>query len=180
MMVEWQELQLTAFTQYHSTSNESKSMPPRIIHGTEELRTLVGQELGVSDWLTVTQELIDRFAELTGDRQWIHIDRERACRESPYGATVAHGFLTLALLSRLQRQAVEVLGDFGRAINYGLNRVRFPAPLPAGSRIRSRCTLQGVAEVPEGIQLTWGIIVEREGEAKPVLAAEWLVRLYRL
>lgn len=153
-------------------------MPLRIISGIIELRGLVGQEIGVSDWFDVPQALVDAFAEVTGDRQWIHLDRERARLESPYGTTVAHGFLTLALLSQLHGQAVQVRGDFTRAINYGLNRVRFPAPLLTGSRIRTHSTLQTVEEVPAGVQLTWAVTVEVEGQPKPALVAEWLVRLY--
>jgi acyl dehydratase len=154
-------------------------MPQRVIESIKELQGLVGQEVGLSDWHLVSQELIDAFAELTDDRQWIHIDPERAKAESPYGTTVAHGFLTLSLVSQLQRQAVQIRGDHTRAINYGLNRVRFPAAVPAGSRIRLRSTLETVEEIAGGVQLTWGMLVEVEGQEKPALAAQWLVRLYR-
>ena len=153
-------------------------MLPRVIDGIAELRGLVGQELDVSDWLEVSQGLIDRFAELSGDRQWIHVDSRRAKAESPYGTTVAHGFLTLALVSQLHRQVVQFRGEFTRAINYGFNRVRFPAAVPAGARIRLRSTLEAVEEVVGGVQLVWGVTVEIEGEAKPSLVAQWLVRLY--
>jgi acyl dehydratase len=112
------------------------------------------------------------------DRQWIHCDPVRARAESPYGSTIAHGYLTLSLLSHLLSQAVRVSGPFSRVINYGLNRVRFPAAVPAGSRIRARCTLQSAEEVPGGIQVTWSITVEREGELKPVMVAESLARFY--
>jgi acyl dehydratase len=151
----------------------------RPVVGLEELRGLVGREVGVSDWFDVTQERVAAFADVTGDRQWIHLDRERARAESPYGTTVAHGFLTLSLLSHLHGQAVRVGGDFTRAINYGLNRVRFPAAVPTGARVRTHSTLQAVEEVAGGVQLTWAVTVEVEGQEKPALAAEWLVRLYR-
>jgi acyl dehydratase len=153
-------------------------MPPRVIEGIAELRNLAGQELGVSDWLTVTQEQIQAFAEVTRDRQWIHLDAERARTESPYRTTIAHGFLTLSLLSHLHAQAVQIRGNFRLGVNYGLNRVRFPAPVPAGARIRAHSTLLSVQDVPDGVQLTWSITVEIEGNPKPALVAEWLVRLY--
>ncbi len=154
-------------------------MPPRVIEGFAELKSLVGQQVGLGDWFVVGQPLIDAFAEVTQDRQWIHLDTARAQAESPYGTTIAHGFLTLSLLSHLHAQAVQVKGDFTRAINYGFNRVRFPAPVLAGSRIRVRSTLQAVEEIADGVQVTWNIAAEIEGNAKPAVAAEWLARLYR-
>jgi acyl dehydratase len=153
-------------------------MPQRVIDGVVELRGLVGQEVGVSDWLTVTQERINAFAELTEDRQWIHCDPARARAESPYKTTIAHGFLTLSLWSHLASQAVRVRGPFSRVINYGLNRVRFPAAVPAGGRIRARCTLQAVEEVPGGLQVAWAVTMECEGQPKPVMVAESLSRYY--
>jgi len=156
----------------------------RIIEGIDEFPSLIGQELGVSDWIEVTQAMIDSFAATTGDRQWIHTDPERAARESPFGATIAHGFLTLSLLSRLQSQAVSVQG-IKMAINYGLNRVRFPAPVRAGSRIRGRFTLQSVEPIEGGVQTVVAGTVEIEGAAnaanaaKPAVAAEWVLRYYR-
>jgi acyl dehydratase len=150
----------------------------RVIEGIAELKSLVGQQVGISDWFTVTQEQINAFAEVTGDRQWIHVDAERARTESPFGTTIAHGFLTLALLSHLHGQAVQVRGDFKMAINYGLNRVRYPAPVPSGSRIRTQSTLQSIEDVPGGIQVVWLVTVEMEGSAKPALVAEWLIRFY--
>jgi acyl dehydratase len=153
-------------------------MPQRIIDGVAELRSLVGQEVGLSDWITVTQERINAFAEVTEDRQWIHCDVDRARAESPYNTTIAHGYLTLSLLSNLLSQAVRVRGPFSRIINYGLNRVRFPAAVPAGGRIRARCTLQAVEEVPGGFQLTWVVTMECEGQPKPVMVAESLSRFY--
>src|SRR5262249_7266885 len=122
-------------------------MPPRIIESVADLTHLVGQEVGISEWFPVTQELIAAFADVTRDRQWIQLEVERAQAESPYGTTIAHGFLTLALLTHLHQQAVQVRGDFSRAINCGLNRVRFPAPVPAGARIRAHSTLQAMEEI---------------------------------
>lgn len=147
---------------------------PRLINGLDELRGLVGQEAGASDWLEVTQEMIDRFADLTDDHQWIHIDRERAKIDSPYGATIAHGFLTLSLLSRLSRDAVEVRGEFKMRINYGFNRVRFVSPVKAGSKVRGRFTVQKVTDN----EVTWLVAVEVEGSSKPAIVAEWLGRFY--
>jgi acyl dehydratase len=144
----------------------------------EEVRASIGREAGVSEWLEVTQDLIDGFAALTGDRQWIHVDGERARRESPFGAAVAHGFLTVALLSRLVNQAVDVRMEHKMRVNYGFNRLRFPAPVPAGSRIRARVTPNAVREVEGGIEIAWGLMVEVENQSKPALAAEWLVRTY--
>ena len=115
---------------------------------------------------------------LTGDRQWIHVDTERARRESPFGATIAHGFLTVALLSRLVRGGGRFSSGPGMRLNYGFNRLRFPAPVPAGSRIRARVTPNAVREVEGGIEIAWGVIVEIENQPKPALAAEWLVRVY--
>ncbi len=153
-------------------------MPQRVIDDVAELRRLVGQEVGISDWIAVTQERINAFAEVTEDCQWIHCDAERARVESPYGTTIAHGYLTLSLLGHLLSQAVQVRGRFSRRINYGLNRVRFPAALPAGGRIRARFTLQAVEDVPDGWQITWVVTVECEGQHKPVMVAESLSRLY--
>jgi acyl dehydratase len=144
----------------------------------EEVQSSIGREAGVSEWLTVTQELIDGFADLTGDRQWIHVDTERARRESPFGTTIAHGFLTVSLLSRLMREVVDFSSGPGMRLNYGFNRLRFPAPVRAGSRIRAHVTPNSVREVEGGSEIAWGIFVEIENEPKPALAAEWLVRVY--
>ena len=141
------------------------------------LAALVGREM-VSAWRDVTQALITQFADITGDRQWIHVDPERAARESPYGATIAHGFYTLSLASRLLRDAVGPIDGPRMSINYGLNKVRFPSALPAGSRVRGRCTLQRLDDVEGGVQATWAVVIEREGADKPCCAAEWLVRYY--
>jgi acyl dehydratase len=141
----------------------------------EDLKRLVGKEVAVTDWLAVSQDRIDAFADATQDHQWIHVDRERAARESPYGRTVAHGFLSLSLLPHLLGQAIEIQGT-RLGINYGLNRVRFTGPVPAGSRVRARFKLAAVEDIDRGVQIAWNVTVEREGEAKPVLVAEWLTR----
>ena len=147
----------------------------KIVIPVARLKDWVGKEVALTDWLTVTQERIDTFAAASGDDQWIHVDRERAARESPYGTTVAHGFLTLSLLSYLLREAVEIQG-LRLGINYGLNRVRFTGPVPAGSRVRARFQLAAVDDIERGVQTTWNVSVEREGAEKPVLVAEWITR----
>ena len=148
------------------------------VESVEKLGEFVGREVGLSEWLEVSQERINRFAEATEDRQWIHTDPERAARESPFKGAIAHGFLTLSLLSELMRLAVSV-GGVRMGINYGLNRVRFTSPVPSGSRVRARFTLQKFDKLAEGgVQVTWNVVVEREGSEKPVLVAEWLGRHY--
>jgi acyl dehydratase len=149
-------------------------MSPRIINGIEELKTLTGQEIGISDWINVTQDMIDRFADVTGDHQWIHVDRERAKRETPFGSTIAHGFLTVSLLPQLSQQALSVKGDFKMRINYGFNRLRFVSPVRSGSRIRARFTAQKVTDN----EVTWLVTVDVEGQDKPAVVAEWLSRFY--
>jgi len=149
----------------------------REIASVEELKTLVGQEVAQSDWITVTQEQVDRFAEATGDHQWIHVDVERSKRELPYGGTVAHGFLTLALLPQLMGQSISLV-PVKMLLNYGLNRVRFPAPLPVGSGVRGVIVLQSVEDIPGGAQVVWEVTIEREGGDKPVCVAEFIVRRY--
>src|SRR5262245_25549543 len=153
-------------------------MPAREIISVEELRSLVGQEVAVGDWFEVTQERINLFADATGDHQWIHVDVERVKTESPYRTTIAHGFLTLSLLSYLMSQTVKVKLPMRFGINYGLNKVRFPSAVPAGSKVRARATLQSLDEIPGGQQLVWNISVEREGADKPCCVGEWLVRYY--
>ena len=142
-----------------------------------QLGALVGQEVGTSDWLVVTQDRIDAFADATADHQWIHIDTERAALQTPFGSTIAHGFLTLSLLSALMRDAVTVDGP-RMTLNYGLNRVRFVSPVPSGSRIRARIALAGIDDKGDSIQATWGVTVERERSDKPAVIAEWIVRYY--
>jgi len=144
----------------------------------ERLRELAGREVGTSDWVVMSQERIQAFADITGDHQWIHVDPERARGETPFGGTVAHGFLTLSLLSALMQNALAI-GGLRMAINYGLNRVRFVSPVPAGARIRARVSLDQVIDVEGGVQGTWSITVEREHYEKPCLVAEWLGRYYQ-
>jgi acyl dehydratase len=147
---------------------------PRVINGLEELKQLTGQEVAVSDWIDIPQSLIDQFAALTGDDQWIHVDVERAKNETPFGNTIAHGFLTVSLLSQMSRRTLEVRGNFKMRINYGFNRLRFVSPVPAGSRIRGRFTPKAVTDN----EVTWLVTVEVEGASKPALVAEWLGRFY--
>ncbi len=153
-------------------------MAARTIDGIEELKRLVGQDVAISDFLEVTQERINAFADVTEDHQWIHLDVERAKTESPFKTTIAHGFLTLSLLAHIAETTVSVKGDFKMGINYGLNKVRFVSPVPAGSRIRGRFTLNDVEEITGGYQVVWTITVETENATKPLLVAEWLVRYY--
>jgi acyl dehydratase len=142
-----------------------------------DLVACVGQEVAVSDWVTVTQEQVNRFAEATGDHQWIHVDVERA-RAGPFGAPIAHGFLTLSLLPVFFDTAFEI-GQAGMGVNYGLNKVRFTAPVPVGSRLRGRMTLLSATPIEgNGLQMTWSVAVEREGSDKPVCVAESLSRRY--
>jgi len=147
---------------------------PRVINGIEELRSLTGQEVGISEWIQITQEMIDRFADVTGDHQWIHVDPERAKRETPFGSTIAHGFLTVSLLPQLSQQTMIVRGDFKMRINYGFNRLRFVSPVKAESRIRARFTAQKVTDN----EVTWLVTVDIEGQDKPAVVAEWLGRFY--
>ena len=142
-----------------------------------DLGGLVGRDVATSGWLVVTQDRINAFADATGDHQWIHVDAERARAETPFGATIAHGFLTLSLLSALMRDAVTVNGPV-MTLNYGLNRVRFVSPVPSGSRIRARVALAGIDDKGDSIQATWSVTIERDGAAKPAVVAEWIARYY--
>lgn len=160
-------------------------MAQRRIGSLEELRSLIGGASGdgasaevVGDWHEVTQEQIGLFADATGDHQWIHIDPERARMDSPFGATIAHGFLTLSLLSQFLSQALQLAFPLRMGINYGLNRVRFVSPVPVGSRIRPRIVLTSLEPFSGGEQATWSVTIEREGSEKPACVAEWLVRYY--
>jgi acyl dehydratase len=153
-------------------------MASLIVKNPQGLKELLGREIGVTEWFRVTQERIGQFAEATEDRQWIHLDRARAAKESPYGGTIAHGFLTLSLLSHLIKEAVQIQGGLRLAVNYGLNRVRFPAAVRADSRIRGRFTLHDFKELPDSVEATYSVSVENEGSAKPVCVAEWVVRYY--
>lgn len=141
-----------------------------------DLQALVGQEVGVSDWISVDQHRIDLFAAATGDHQWIHIDPVRAA-QGPFGTTIAHGFLTLSLLPEMSASAFEVR-DTRMGVNYGLGRVRFPAPVPAGSRLRGHFKLVKYEPLEGGAQLTVEVTMEREGTDKPVCVAESLARRY--
>jgi acyl dehydratase len=142
-----------------------------------DLEARVGEEIGVSDWLAITQDRITQFAEATEDRQWIHVDPTRAATESPFKTTIAHGFLTLSLVSLLLRNAITITG-VRMSINYGSNRVRFVAPVLTGAKVRGRFALAAAEAKDDSIQATWAITVEREGEQKPACVAEWLVRYY--
>ena len=147
-------------------------MGARVISSAEELKRLLGQQLGVTDWLTVDQERVDGFAEVTGDHQWIHVDPERA-KQSPFGGTIAHGFLTLALTVPFGAELYEL--DFGSSrLNYGLNKVRFPAPVPVGSRLRARVTLEEIRGTGAGLQLATTYTIEIEGKERPACVAERL------
>ncbi|MEV4439364.1 MaoC family dehydratase [Streptomyces sp. NPDC049577] len=147
---------------------------PRIFSSPGELRAAVGEEFGPSDWLAVDQRRIDLFAEATGDHQWIHVDPARAAA-GPFGTTIAHGYLTLSLLPAFLPQLLRV-ENVRMGVNYGVNKVRFPAPVPAGSRLRATARLAGVTEVPGGLQVTAVVTVEREGGDKPVCVAEAVSR----
>lgn len=149
----------------------------REIKSLAELKSLVGQEVAVSDWYPISQERVNLFAEATGDHQWIHLDVERSRKESPYGGTVAHGFLTLSMLPMLMEKAI-VMTDVKMGVNYGLNKVRFPAPVPVGSQVRGRMTLLSVEDIPGGAQMTWQVTIERDGGDKPVCVAESIARRY--
>ena len=153
-------------------------MPPVVIKNPQALKEFVGGEIGVTEWFTITQDRIKQFAEATEDRQWIHLDRARARKESPYGDTIAHGFLTLSLLSHLMKEAIQVQGGVRLAVNYGLNRVRFPAAVRADSRIRARIGLLELKELSDAVEATYSVNIENEGSAKPVCVAEWIVRYY--
>jgi acyl dehydratase len=142
-----------------------------------DLRDRIGQEIVVSEWMEITQDRIDRFADATEDHQWIHVDVERARRDSPFHATIAHGFLTVSMLSRLLNSSIE-FGTAKMGVNYGFNRLRFTDPVAAGSRVRGRFTLQALDEIDGGVQTTWSVVVEREGSEKPCMVAEWLTRRY--
>jgi acyl dehydratase len=148
----------------------------RVFDTFSDLQALLGQQVATSDWITVTQERIDQFAQATGDHQWIHVDPERA-KAGPFGTTIAHGFLTLSLLPEMSASAMEVRGT-RMGVNYGLNKVRFPAPVPAGSRLRGHFKLIGYEEIAGGAQITMEVTMEREGSTKPVCVAESLARRY--
>jgi acyl dehydratase len=143
----------------------------------DELRTLLGSEVAVSDWVEITQRQVDMFADATSDHQWIHQDTAQCREESPFGGPIAHGYLTLSMLSGLFENALRMV-DVKTMVNYGLNKVRFPAPVPVGSRVRARMVLAAVEDITGGAQLLWDVTIEREGGTKPVCVAEVLVRRY--
>jgi acyl dehydratase len=149
----------------------------RTIASLAELQSLIGQEIAVSDWVGIPQEKVQQFADVTGDQQWIHIDVERSRTESPFGGTIAHGFLTLSLLPTMMESAV-TMSDVKMAVNYGLNKVRFPAPVPVGSWLRGRISVLAVDDIPDGAQVIWQVTVERSGSDKPVCFAELISRRY--
>lgn len=150
---------------------------PAIVDGVAGLRALVGQHLGYSDWLEITQERVNQFADATGDHQWIHVDVDRAAA-GPFGTTIAHGFLTLSLIPEVLPRLLDVRG-FAMGVNYGLDRVRFPAPVPVGSRVRAGAVVDEVSEVTGGVQTALTVTFERDGGDKPVCVARFLERRYR-
>jgi len=154
-------------------------MPPFEIENLSFLKSCAGREFPATDWFVVTQERIQKFADATGDRQWIHVDPERAQRESPFGGPVAHGFLTLSLLSYFLKQTLQIRSGVAMTVNYGLNKVRFPSAVRAGSQVRARITLVSAKESPEFVDATFLILVESQSSGKPCCVAEWLVRYYR-
>jgi acyl dehydratase len=149
---------------------------PRIVEGVDGLRSLVGEHVGYSDWVEVTQEQVDRFAEATGDHQWIHVDPERA-KDGPFGGTIAHGFLTLSLIPRVLPQLLDVRG-FSMGVNYGMDKVRFPSPVPVGSKLRAGAVVEDVQEVGGGVQTTLTITFEVDGADKPACVARFLERRF--
>jgi|SRR5580704_15359603 acyl dehydratase len=153
-------------------------MPPFEIENLNSFKQCEGHEFLATDWFVVTQDRIQKFADATEDRQWIHLDPERAQRESPFGASIAHGFLTLSLLSYFLKQAILIRSGVAMTVNYGLNRVRFPSAVRAGSQVRARVTLLSAKESPEFVDAAFLIHVESQSSHKPCCVAEWLVRYY--
>lgn len=148
-----------------------------IAEGVGGVRALTGTRLGYSDWAVITQEQVDRFADATGDRQWIHVDVERAARESAFGGPIAHGFLTVALIPCLLADIVQIRG-FSMGVNYGCEKIRFPAPLPVGHRVRAHASVNEVTDVPGGVQMNVTVTVEIENSPKPACVAIVLLRRY--
>ena len=153
-------------------------MPPFVISNPQSLNEFVGREFQVTEWFPVSQERIALFAEATEDRQWIHLDRAKATKESPYGTTIAHGFLTLSLISHFLKSAIQIQGGVRLAVNYGLNRVRFPAAVRADTRIRARIALLALKELPDSLEATFNVTIDCEASEKPACVAEWMVRYY--
>jgi acyl dehydratase len=154
-------------------------MSKRILDSPDALKNLVGQEIAVTDWFNVTQERIQQFADATLDHQWIHVNVEQACRESPFKAPIAHGFLTLSLLPHFMHEALEIKQGVRLGVNYGLNRVRFVSPVRAGSNVRARVVLLSLKDVTGGMEAVFSATVEVEGGDKPCCVAEWVVRYYQ-
>jgi acyl dehydratase len=152
---------------------------PLQLDSLDALKDHVGRHIGATDWLPVTQQRIQQFADATGDHQWIHVDPERAKLESPFKTTIAHGFLTLSLLPQFMPQVMTVKSGVRMGINYGLNRVRFVSPVVAGMRIRAQFTLQALKELADCVEAVYAVTVEGEGNEKPCCVAEWVVRYYR-
>jgi acyl dehydratase len=159
-------------------ASQKPNRHPRVVEGADELRALVGQFLGYSDWIEIDQERVNRFAEATGDHQWIHVDPDRAARESPFGGTIAHGYLTLSLGPALLPTVVQITG-FDLGVNYGSNRVRFTSPVRVGSRLRLGVTLASVEDIPNGVQTCRQLQFETEGSDRPACVAEVVGRRYR-
>jgi acyl dehydratase len=151
-------------------------MTPLLIKNPQALKEMIGREIGVTEWFQITQQRIHKFAEATEDRQWIHVNRERASQESPYRTTVAHGFLTLSLIGYFVKELIEIQDSVGFAVNYGLNRVRFPAPVRSDSKIRARVFLLAWKELPDSIEVTFQVTIESDQSDKPSCVAEWIVR----
>ena len=150
----------------------------RVVNGLTQLEQLVGQEIGTSEWITVTQEMVNQFADLTRDHQWIHVDVERARRESPYGGPIAHGLFTLSLLPHFRQQILTV-DDVSRLINYGVNRVRFPDAVPVGARLRGVQTVMSVERTkPDAVRMTSTFVIEIEGQDKPACVAETVTLVF--
>lgn len=143
----------------------------------DSMRDLVGQELAVSEWVEITQERVNLFADATDDHQWIHVDPERCKKESPFGGPIAHGFLTLSLVSSMFEKSIRMV-DARMVVNYGLNKVRFPSPVPVGARVRARSTLNRIEDLDKGAQLEFSVVIECEGATKPACVAELLLRRY--
>jgi acyl dehydratase len=155
-------------------------MPKRVLESLDSLKELVGQEVAVTDWFTMTQDRIQAFADTTLDHNWIHVDVERAKHESPFKAPIAHGFLTLSMLAHFMYEAVGVKSGVRFGVNYGMNKVRFVSPVRVDSKMRARFTLLSLKEVePKGLEATYNATIECEGSEKPACVAEWLVRYYR-
>jgi acyl dehydratase len=164
-----------------STSEFHNRQDTRVLVAIEtplSLMDWMGREIAVTDWFSISQDRIQSFADVTEDQQWIHLDRVRAERESPHGTTIAHGFLTLSLLSRFLKEAIQIRREGRMSINYGLNRVRFPSPVRVGSRIRASFTIQSTKQLPGALEVVFHVTVESEGNDKPCCVAEWVIRYY--